>query len=1028
MPRKEYLSVEARHRFDHPPVLNSEQRLIFLQAPAWATDYVKGLQTPSNKVGFLLQVGYFRVVSRFFVASRYHQSDVDFVAEKISVAINAVNMDEYQGRTVLRHQEEILAYFGFAPFTKLAGAALLQEAERLAHVQTRPPLIFGAMVSFLQEHHIEIPAYQTLRTILENALANFERELESVLSKNLTPEDILLLDQLLQEHHSYQQDARSHLKIKRYEITFFKRISQSMEVKHIRARVHNFQHLKKMYFQLIRVAKRLKLSDAAIQFYAEYVINNQIPQVAARSTIRYLLLIAFIIHQYYLLGDALILTLNNAVTNYINGCENLVKQELYRNRMQTAQLVSSVTHRSITHVDVLTSIEKIIADTVMGPAEKIAVIDQLLKKKRLSQKLLQEDEQRLKSLREVNQKINDREDFYLVLEKNSSRLSGKVSDILKVLVANTTSSGKDVLTALLYYQVKNGSITSNGVVPTAFLGMEEQQRVLTVEGKLRLGLYKVFLFREIRDSIKSGALAIDSSYDYRSFEEYEIPASIWQKEKERLIKQAGLAACVHPRVTLLRLNEKLNAQIKRTNEQLDENKQVYFDVAGDWHLMKDKRKEAEPNSESLYPQEYIIPLLEVLTTVEKASGFISVFNHQGIDYLPKRPEQKLFFAAILGYGCNIGIRKFSFMSKGIPTSSLETTALHYFSPEILIRANDKLLSFSNALPLTAHFSKDEGFVHTSSDGQKFDVSVASLVASPSFKYFGNGRGVTLYSFLDASGQLFYSTVFSAAEPESHYVLDGLTHNEVILPDAHSTDTHGFSEPVFAVTGLLGIEFRPRFARFHRQQLYAIDEVRTYKDQGLKIVPDLKINLAHLENHWDDILRLVCTIKMGYAKASTLFRRLNSYSKQHPLYKALKDLGRLYKTAYVYQYIDEELIRKSVSGSLSKIESSNNFSKAIIIGNNQELIWATRKEQLIAEGCKRLIANAVNTYNLLLLSEKLVQTSSEQEKQDLLNKIIRTSTQSWAHINLVGEYDFSDGKNYKTFDLDALMELKLKSEI
>ena len=126
-------------------------------------------------------------------------------------------------------------------------------------------------------------------------------------------------------------------------------------------------------------------------------------------------------------------------------------------------------------------------------------------------------------------------------------------------------------------------------------------------------------------------------------------------------------------------------------------------------------------------------------------------------------------------------------------------------------------------------------------------------------------------------------------------------------------------------------------------------------------------------------------------------------------------------------MDDELIRKTVSRSLSKIESSNNFSKAITIGNNQELIWATRKEQLIAEGCKRLIANAVNTYNLLLLSEKLIQTKSEQEKQSLLNKIIRTSTQSWAHINLVGEYDFSDGKEYKTFDFDALMKLILTTE-
>ena len=45
------------------------------------------------------------------------------------------------------------------------------------------------MVSFLQEHHIEIPNYNTLKTILEKALINFEKHLESILTKYLTSED-----------------------------------------------------------------------------------------------------------------------------------------------------------------------------------------------------------------------------------------------------------------------------------------------------------------------------------------------------------------------------------------------------------------------------------------------------------------------------------------------------------------------------------------------------------------------------------------------------------------------------------------------------------------------------------------------------------------------------------------------------------------------------------------------------------------------------------------------------------------------
>jgi TnpA family transposase len=46
-----------------------------------------------------------------------------------------------------------------------------------------------------------------------------------------------------------------------------------------------------------------------------------------------------------------------------------------------------------------------------------------------------------------------------------------------------------------------------------------------------------------------------------------------------------------------------------------------------------------------------------------------------------------------------------------------------------------------------------------------------------------------------------STVFSSADRESAYVIDGLMHNDVVKSDIHSTDTFGFSELVFGVSHL-----------------------------------------------------------------------------------------------------------------------------------------------------------------------------------------------------------------------------------
>jgi len=60
-----------------------------------------------------------------------------------------------------------------------------------------------------------------------------------------------------------------------------------------------------------------------------------------------------------------------------------------------------------------------------------------------------------------------------------------------------------------------------------------------------------------------------------------------------------------------------------------------------------------------------------------------------------------------------------------------------------------------------------------------------------------------YTFVDERNLFWHSLVFSAAECESAYVIDGLMRNDVVKSDIHSTDTHGFSEAIFAVTHLLG---------------------------------------------------------------------------------------------------------------------------------------------------------------------------------------------------------------------------------
>jgi hypothetical protein len=148
-------------------------------------------------------------------------------------------------------------------------------------------------------------------------------------------------------------------------------------------------------------------------------------------------------------------------------------------------------------------------------------------------------------------------------------------------------------------------------------------------------------------------------------------------------------------------------------------------------------------------------------------------------------------------------------------------------------------------------------------------------------------GVSIYSFIDERHLLFYSTVISAAERESAYVIDGLMHNDVVKSDIHSTDTHGYTETIFGAMHLLGFSYAPRIKDLKRQRLYIFKGRKDADQTDWAVRPSGYIDTELIKSNWDDILRFIATIRLKETTASDLFRRLNSYSKQHVLYRALK---------------------------------------------------------------------------------------------------------------------------------------------
>ena len=169
------------------------------------------------------------------------------------------------------------------------------------------------------------------------------------------------------------------------------------------------------------------------------------------------------------------------------------------------------------------------------------------------------------------------------------------------------------------------------------------------------------------------------------------------------------------------------------------------------------------------------------------------------------------------------------------------------------------------------------------------------------------------------------------------------HNDVVKSDIHSTDTHGYTETIFGAMHLLGFSFAPRIKNLgKRQRLYVFKGRKDVRTTGLLGGSARSGYMRRIDRaeQWDEILRFIATIRLKEATASHLFRRLNSYSKQHALYRALKAFGKILKSDLLAAlYVDDSGAESGHGKSTQQGRKRQyQFSRAISFGNDQEFLY------------------------------------------------------------------------------------------
>jgi len=992
MARIELLTKSEIKIFERIPEFKSSfERNYFFNLPKNICDQALTLGSDELFSVFTLMFGYFKVSNKFYDLSDINTDDIKHISQKYQLNITG-NIKSPSSRTIQRYKQIIKSHFNIIEFDETIESKLQHHAIELANNFTHRKKIFYSLVDYSKKLNIEVPSYSVFSSIISNAL-NFQiNSILDALKQYKDDERLKLLDEFTDKNEKYKN---------RYNIGSYKKLGHSTTKKHMVSSLVQLENIKSKFTILKPIIDEVGINDKISQYYSKWLEQSKITQLTQKEMLnaRFMLL-SFIKYQYYIRNDNFIDRFISIIQTTKNSLFRHQKELSFKHEPLKKALAQSLEDSNLS---IINDINKVLEDDTINDSSKVSQLKEIIayKTKNLKNLMIQKSD--------IEQQDLNRFDF---IEQASKSLQGKLSGVVKLIEFDEKSSNKHLMDAIKYFKDTN---TIKQDAPITFLDEEEKLAVYDNDGKIRTSLYKALLFIRISDGIKSGILNLKYSYKYKSFEEYLIHKDEYQTKKNELLKYYELEHLEDLQKFIAPINEKLEGNFKSTNEKIINELNFHIKLNNDsFSLLTPKLEKTDEQLEhtigKYFPQTEFISVIDLLHSVQQQTNFLDSFKHYSLQNTKiKKLDENLLYASIVGYGCNISLSKMSKISKGISENELDTATTWYFSEDNTMEANNKILVFTDSLEISKMLQNDPEINHTSSDGQKYNIksSIDSTNAGYSFKYFGTAKGVSVYTFIDESHKLFYSTVINVNERESGYVIDGLMHNDVIKSDIHSTDTHGFSEVIFGITHLLGFSFAPRIKNFKNQQLYGIHTPKHYLQKSYPLVPKRKINFEVIKDNWNDILRFILTIKSRKTTASQLLKRLTSYSKHHKLYTAIKEFGKIIKTDFLLTYIDDVELRQKIEKQLNKVEASNRFSKAVFFGNNAEFIFASQEEQNIANNCKRLIQNSVILWNYLYINKKLQQAKSQIQKDEIIEALKNSSIVHWSHINFYGIYDFTE---------------------
>ena len=530
-------------------------------------------------------------------------------------------------------------------------------------------------------------------------------------------------------------------------------------------------------------------------------------------------------------------------------------------------------------------------------------------------------------------------------------------------------------------------------VPLPFPNRKWKQLIME-GGRVDRRLYETAIAATLRDGLRAGDVWVEGTRQYQCFGAYLLNKRDAAKVADKLPFEADAGAYLADRARTL------DWRLRRFAKQLKAGKLEGVSLERERLKLQAMPPVTPPEAEVLDRRlDALLPrvrVTELLLEVAERTGFLSAFRDLRSGKEHDNPNAVL--AAILADGTNLGLERMANASEGVSYAQLAWTHNWYLSPENYQNALGMIISSHHELPFARHWGSGTS---SSSDGQFFRSGRSRGGAAEVNAKYGNEPGVKIYSHLSDHFASFGSRIMSATAGEAPYVLDGLVLGAGQLPlHEHYTDTGGATDHVFALCHLLGFRFAPRLRDIADRKLGSIAAPSTYR--GIECLMGRAIKTAAIEADWDDIIRIVASIKDGTVAPSVIMRKLAAYKRQNRLDFALAELGRIERTLFTLDWLEQPELHRVCQAGLNKGKARHTLAAAIYTNRQGRFTdRSLENQEYRASGLNLLIA-AISYWNTIYLDQAVQHLDKISADFDAA-LLAHLSPMGWAHISLTGDY-------------------------